>query len=96
MRRARRALIAVVIMLVGAAAASADPITIISDGRSASVGPFVFQTSPTPTSIAKAGDTLVATVTTPAVVASRSPSGAALLGLRSRRAEALRHTSEKR
>ena len=58
--------LAVSVVLGGALVASADPITVISDGRIASVGPFVFDTSSTPTSKATAGARLIATVTRPA------------------------------
>ena len=68
MRCSRWAAIAVAIVLASAAAASADPITIVHDGRVASVGPFLSDPSspPTPRSVAKASDTLVTSVTTPA------------------------------
>jgi len=65
MRHARWTAITAAMVLATAAAASADPITIISDGRFASVG-RAFGAGTEPASIAKAGDTLVATVTTPA------------------------------
>jgi hypothetical protein len=65
MNPAVSAALAVSIVLGSAAVASADPITVISDGRIASVGPLLFDTSSTPTSKATAGDRLVATVTRP-------------------------------